>query len=233
MRTNVRHPASLFVCSLIAAASLAACSSPAATSAKDKPTDATAAAGTKEDASKEKAVEGAEGDKTVAAAGGMEEGCLHADGKMAEGHEDGSCEHGEAPAPGATGHFGSPFANTESLALSKAIEQFDANKSAEEVFQVRGEITSVCQAKGCWMVVKDGENGDVQARILMKDHAFTVPMDGSGKQALVEGTMERKTLTEAQVKHIEKDAGRDPEAVSGERSEVVMTAHAVEILAST
>lgn len=76
------------------------------------------------------------------------------------------------------------------------------------------------------MVIKDGEK---QARVLMKDHKFAVPMDGTGKKAVVEGTVEEKTLSEAQVKHIEKDAGRDPEAVSGERTEYILTATGVRL----
>ena len=50
-----------------------------------------------------------------------------------------------------------------------------------------GELTEVCQKAGCWMVLKEGE---VTARILMKDHGFTVPMDVKGKSAIVEGTLE-------------------------------------------
>jgi len=63
----------------------------------------------------------------------------------------------------------------------------------------------------------------------MKDHGFTVPMDSKGKPVVIEGTIEARTFNEAQVKHLEKDAGKDPAAVSGERTEHVLTATAIEL----
>lgn len=74
------------------------------------------------------------------------------------------------------------------------------------------------------MVVKDG---DVSARVLMKDHGFAVPMDSRGKKVQVEGTLTSRTFTEAQVKHLEKDGGGDPAKVSGTRTEHVLTASGV------
>ena len=38
-----------------------------------------------------------------------------------------------------------------------------------------------------------------------------------------------RTFTEAQVKHLEKDAGKDPAAATGERTEYVLTASGVKI----
>jgi hypothetical protein len=63
----------------------------------------------------------------------------------------------------------------------------------------------------------------------MQGHGFAVPMDSRGKTAVVEGTLSSREFTEAQVKHLEKDAGKDPEAVSGTRTEHVLTASAVQI----
>lgn len=144
------------------------------------------------------------------------EGCLH--GKDA--HDEGSCDQNTALATG-VGHFGDEFTIEESKPLSEVL-----GGTGEEPVLVSGEVSSVCQSKGCWMVIKDG---DKQARVLMKDHKFAVPMDGQGKKAVVEGTVEEKTLSEAQVKHIEKDAGRDPDAVSGERTEYILTATGVRL----
>ena len=77
------------------------------------------------------------------------------------------------------------------------------------------------------MVLKDGDAAI--ARILMKDHAFAVPMDSKGKTAIVEGTLATRTFSEKEVKHLEKDAGGDPSAVGGERKEFVLTASGIQI----
>ncbi len=163
-----------------------------------------------------KAVASAEGTAPVAA-GAAEAGCLH--GKQ----HDGSCEQTERPAPGSVGHFGAAFALPEAAPLAKALA---GETLPSGPIRVEGTVEAVCQKKGCWMVLADG---DVKARILMKDHAFALPTDARGKKAQVEGTVEKRTLSEAQVKHLAEDAGKDPKAERGTRVEFVLTATGVEL----
>ena len=159
-----------------------------------------------------------------AAKAAEEEGCIYKD---AQKEEEAGCPHGgadhAAPASTVPGHFGAVFAIKETRPLAQVLA---SGKEFKDPVQVSGQVDSVCQKKGCWLVVKDGE---AQARILMKDHGFTVPMDSKGKPVVVEGTIEARTFNEAQVKHLEKDAGKDPAAVTGERTEYVLTATAIEL----
>lgn len=125
-----------------------------------------------------------------------EAGCIHGEEKKAEGE---GCDHGsDMPARDAAGHFGSAFALTESKPLATVL----ASGVGTDAVKVTGTVEAVCQAKGCWMVIKDG---DAQARVLVKDHAFAIPMDGKGKAAVVEGTITTKELTQANVDHLKKD----------------------------
>ncbi len=156
-----------------------------------------------------------------------EEGCIYKDAKP--DHEEAGCPHGDgghgdAAGTATPGHYGAAFALKEAKPLGQILAS--AKDGLKDPVQVSGEVESVCQKKGCWLVVKDGE---AQARILMKDHAFTVPMDTKGKPVVVEGTLEARTFNEAQVKHLEKDAGKDPAAVAGERTEYVLTATGIEL----
>jgi hypothetical protein len=163
------------------------------------------------------------------------EGCIYAEGEKDAG-DKAECPHppagiGEAgepqgPATG-EGHFGSPFslASADAKPLGKAV-----GGAADGPLLITGEVEAVCQKKGCWMVVKDGE---VNARVLMKDHGFAVPMDCRGKTVTIEGELSTRTFTEAQVKHLAKDGGKDPAEVSGEKTEHVLTASGVEIVAKT
>jgi hypothetical protein len=149
-------------------------------------------------------------------------GCVHED------HDPAACGHGAAPpAPGTEGHFGAPFNLAANQPLSKAIA--DIATVEGQSIQVTGTVGKVCQKKGCWMVIKDG---DVQARVLMEGH-FGVPMDGEGKSAVVEGTLAKRTFNEAQVKHLAKDGGENPEEVSGERTEFVLKATGVQFSAQS
>lgn len=155
-----------------------------------------------------------------------EEGCIYS---QEHAEEDAACPHGSAaPADSQreSGHFGAAFALQDPQPLTQAITQFDQEQTKVPI-QVRGQIDTVCQKKGCWFVVKDG---DSKARVLMQDHAFTVPMTSKGKATIIEGTLSAQTFTEAQVKHLEKDAGRNPDAVQGTRTEYVITATGIEII---
>lgn len=159
------------------------------------------------------------------AAGGHDEGCIH--GKTAQ---EGCEGHAPAPAAGA-GHFGAPFTATEARTLAAAVKGAEATPSEASTL-VSGEVTAVCQAKGCWMVLRDAADATVQARVIMKNHAFAVPFDGKGKTARVEGVLSSRTFTPAQVQHLAKDAGQDPAKVEAKpRTEWVLTATGVELAA--
>jgi hypothetical protein len=212
-------------------AALAGCSSePAAApaAAKDAPSPGAAA-------EPDKAAPAEAAPVAAADAAGAHEGCIYAEGEKGDSEEL-ECPHppaagGEAaepqgPATG-EGHFGSPFSLAAATAkpLSAALAS-----AAEGDVLVTGEVEAVCQKKGCWMVVKDG---DKSARVLMKDHGFAVPMDCRGKSVTIEGALTTRTFTETQVKHLAKDGGQDPEKVAGERTEHVLTASAIEITANS
>ena len=148
-----------------------------------------------------------------------------------EAKADEGCGHhladaAPAPATGEAGeaHFGDAFTLTEAKPLA-AVVATNAD-GGDAVVQVSGTIHEVCQKKGCWMVVRDG---DAEARVVMKGYAFTVPKDAKGKPTVIEGTLKVRTFTEAQAKHLAEDAGKDPATVSGEAKEYVVTASAITI----
>ena len=60
----------------------------------------------------------------------------------------------------------------------------DPERHQGQTLLVMGVVREVCQRKGCWMVVADGES---QVRIRFADYGFFVPKDCRGKHAYVEG----------------------------------------------
>jgi hypothetical protein len=150
-----------------------------------------------------------------------EAGCIHED-KPADHAAGEGCDHGGGAAPTeSTGHFGAAFALADAQPLSAVL----ASGVPSEAVKVSGTVESVCQAKGCWMVIKEG---DFTARVLVQDHAFAIPMDGKGKAATVEGTLEAKQLSEANVAHLKKDGDASLEG-DGARQEFFLHATAVEL----
>lgn len=86
-----------------------------------------------------------------------------------------------------------------------------------------GRIGQVCQTKGCWMTLTDG---DAAARVFFGKHDFFLPKDTVG-EAIVYGKLEEKTVEEAMAKHLAEDAGQNPDAVSGAQKEWRIVASSV------
>jgi len=82
--------------------------------------------------------------------------------------------------------------------------------------QVKGRITEVCQAMGCWVVITDGQKA---MRIQMEEGKVSFPKDAAGKPVVAEGTLSKHNLNKQQAiamaKHEAEDAGRafKPESV--------------------
>lgn len=86
-----------------------------------------------------------------------------------------------------------------------------------------GRIGQVCQTKGCWMTLTDG---DAAARVFFGKHDFFLPKDTAG-EAIVYGRLEEKKVEEAMAKHLAEDAGQDPAKVTGPQSEWRIVASSV------
>ncbi len=100
-------------------------------------------------------------------------------------------------------NFGAPMPEAGvAVSLNTAIAQLGNAGSAE--VKVMGQITEVCQAQGCWMVLVDGEQF---ARITFKDYGFFVPTETSMQRAVVYGVLEDATLSAEDAAHYAQDAG--------------------------
>jgi hypothetical protein len=98
-----------------------------------------------------------------------------------------------------------------------------ANPTRYEGRQVRteGEIQRVCQKKGCWLELADADG--TRAFVPMAGHAFAVPMDSIGNEAVVEGIVHRRERSHAERKHLKDDgAGDSIPALSIEANAVVI-----------
>jgi len=78
--------------------------------------------------------------------------------------------------------------------------------------KLEGEITAVCQTKGCWMKMPLGEGQDV--RIKFKDYGFFVPMNSSGRNAFIEGYAYVDSVSVSELRHLAKDAGESEDEIA-------------------
>lgn len=74
--------------------------------------------------------------------------------------------------------------------------------------QVSGKVTEVCEAMGCWMDLAD-DRGHLM-HIEVEDMGSVVfPKDSVGKEAVVEGLLEKKVMTREQVIAAEREKAAD------------------------
>lgn len=101
--------------------------------------------------------------------------------------------------------FGAPMpaAAKDPTPISRAAA--DPQKLADAPRAFSGRITDVCQVQGCWMVL---EHEGAFARVMMHDHAFSIPKDAKG-DAVVYGQLKVKQLTAEEVEHLSKE-GKQP-----------------------
>lgn len=120
--------------------------------------------------------------------------------------------------------YGAPLTRRDPLTLEAAVKQLDG-KSAATVL-VESKVDKVCEAKGCWLGLKS-DSGELH--VTFKDYAFFVPQSLIGKTVLVEGRLEKATMTLEETRHYVKDAGGDPAKVTQPRVHYQLVASGVEV----
>lgn len=125
----------------------------------------------------------------------------------------------------AAGKFGAPLGNSPKVALADLVK--DPAAFSGKTVKTEGTVSAVCQDKGCWMVLK---SGDQSVRVRFKDYAFFVPMDSAGATAVMEGVFTVKTVPEATAKHYaEETPGGKPGDIKGDQKELSFLASGVEL----
>ena len=128
---------------------------------------------------------------------------------------------------GTTQHFGADFqSDGEPITLATAVEK---HADAKEQIKVAANIKKVCKKKGCWFTLS-GEGVDKKVRVRMKDYGFFVPRNTDGAEVVVEGKLERRTMSEKEAKHYAQDQGKDPASIDADDLKVLeFTASGVRI----
>lgn len=128
--------------------------------------------------------------------------------------------------------YGKAFKINKSLSPQKAVEQAHKGKKLNKVVIV-GEITEVCQKKGCWIKLKtDGTSGE-DLFVKMEGHSFYLPKDISGKKVAVSGKVKKTIQTVAQQQHFLEDANASQEeidAITEDKEIISVIANGVQIL---
>lgn len=77
-----------------------------------------------------------------------------------------------------------------------------------------GEVSKVCQKKGCWMTIKSMENEDPVFTVKFKDYGFFMPKEISGDKVLAQGKAFRQVTDVESLRHYARDAGKSEEDIA-------------------
>ena len=105
--------------------------------------------------------------------------------------------------------YGADIAESAPVAVADLLAS--PERYAGQTLVVEGTVDAACEKKGCWMIIKGGEE---QLRVKFQDYAFFVPIESAGRTARMEGVFELVETSEADVKHLLEDAGKHEEAAA-------------------
>ena len=109
-----------------------------------------------------------------------------------------------------TGTFGETIDKKGAISAKKLAQKMEEAESLET--KIKGTITEVCQAKGCWMTIDLGN--DELMRVKFKDYGFFVPKDAAGKTAIMQGVAKNEIISVDELKHLAKDAGKSEQEIN-------------------
>ncbi|NJC25402.1 DUF4920 domain-containing protein [Neolewinella antarctica] len=104
--------------------------------------------------------------------------------------------------------YGAEFEPLEVVAAPSFISRYTEKEIADTINTVlRGEVTEVCQAKGCWMTINSGQEDEIMVKF--KDYGFFMPKDISGREVVMNGMAYYQITPVDELRHYAEDAGKD------------------------
>ncbi|KIA83538.1 hypothetical protein OA84_08520 [Kaistella solincola] len=123
-------------------------------------------------------------------------------------------------------------AKAEKMAISPAeLDQKLSSSAKLENIAVKGKVVEVCENKGCWMTIKTDNNE--RFFVKMKDYAFFVPTSLVGKNIILEGNAETKTISVEEQRHYAEDAKKptaEIEAITKPKEEIRFLASGIRVV---
>lgn len=85
-------------------------------------------------------------------------------------------------------------------------------KNANIDTRIKATVLDVCPKKGCWLSL--AVNDSTTAFVKMKDYAFFLPTAAKGKTVVIDGNVQLKTTSVAELQHYAEDAKKSKEEIA-------------------
>lgn len=108
--------------------------------------------------------------------------------------------------------FGDKIDDKGVLSKTEIQEKYNILKPGDTIaVKFKSEVNSVCQSKGCWMLLDIGEE---EAMVKFKDYGFFMPKDIAGQEVIVDGVAFVEEVSVEEQQHYAEDAGKTPEEIA-------------------
>jgi hypothetical protein len=107
-------------------------------------------------------------------------------------------------------YFGAEISSEGAISGEEFLATFT---DGDSIFvKIAGEISTVCQKKGCWMNMQLTEDKNLFVRF--KDYEFFVPLNCAGRNAVIEGCAYKEEISVDELKHFAFDEGLSVEEIN-------------------
>ncbi len=106
--------------------------------------------------------------------------------------------------------YGDKVTTEGAVNLTDVVAKLNGGAEFQEV-KIQAKIVEVCPKKGCWLKLELA-NGET-AMVKMKDYGFFLPLAAKGKTVVIDGKVELKTTSVAELKHYAEDAKKSKEEI--------------------
>lgn len=111
-----------------------------------------------------------------------------------------------------TKHFGEKISAKDAISYDAMLTNLGTKDSLET--KVKGKVSGVCQAKGCWMTIVSQEEGKPEMFVKFKDYGFFMPLDLAGKEVVMAGKAFREETSVDELRHYAEDEGQSAEEIA-------------------
>ncbi len=108
--------------------------------------------------------------------------------------------------------YGDSIDTQEGASVSETLEALKTNDSL--LTNVTGYVTSVCQVKGCWMVLSQNPTDSTGLFVKFKDYGFFVPLDFAGSKVTLAGKAFKEVTSVDELRHYAEDEGKSAEEIA-------------------
>lgn len=109
-------------------------------------------------------------------------------------------------------YFGEKISAADAISYDAMLTSLNTQDSIEA--KVKGKVSGVCQAKGCWMTIVSEEEGKPEMFVKFKDYGFFMPLDLAGKEVIMAGKAFREETSVDELRHYAEDEGQSTEEIA-------------------